>query len=304
MERDNVPSTIASVDRRLDAPAALPVSTIEPPQRWPAVNWSELLAARELLYFFFWRDLKIRYKQTVLGAGWAVIKPLLHMLLMTFVFGLIAGIPADGIPYPVFFFTALVPWMFFSAAIGASANSVLSNGSILKKVYYPRLLMPISAILNQTVDFFISFAILAVMIAAYLLSPGIYDPKPMIPGRHTLALPLYFGLLMITLTGAGLWLAALNAVYRDVQCMLNFILMAWLYLSPVAYPLSLVPQPWQTIMAANPMVSVIEGFRACLLHRPPVPPSMLLLSTVVAILFLVSGVRYFRRLEAVYPDLV
>jgi len=269
-------------------------TVIRPSHGWVRIDLRELWAYRELLQIFVWRDLKVRYKQTVIGGAWAVIQPFFTMVVFSVFFGGLAKIPSDGVPYPIFAYTALVPWMFFSNALTAATTAVMAQGNIITKVYFPRLILPAAAVGAGLVDFVIAFVVLLGMMVFFRVSPG-----PAI-----LALPLFLALVVATALGVGLWLAALNAMYRDVRYALPFLVQVWLFASPVAYPSSLVPEPWRVVYGLNPMVGVIEGFRWSLLGAGDPPGPMVAASTLAVGVMLVGGLFYFRRIERTFADLV
>ncbi len=266
---------------------------IRPPKKWVPIDFSELLNYRELLVSFMWRDIKIRYKQTALGFLWAIIQPLFMMVIFTVIFGGFAKIPSDGIPYPLFSFAALLPWMLFSEGLTRSTMSMVSNASIMTKVYFPRLIMPVSGILSPLVDFAVSISILVIIMAFY----------GFVPTMNVIFLPFFILLALATSLGVGLWLSALNVKYRDFQYTVPFIIQIWMYASPVVYPASIVPESLRFLYSLNPMAGVIEGFRWALLGTA-MPGPMILVSVGVVILLLVSGVFYFRRMEQYYADVV
>ena len=270
------------------------VTRIAPATAWPGIGLRELWDYRELLYFLTWRDLKVRYKQTALGAAWAVIQPLFMMLVFSLFFGRLAGVPSDGIPYPVFTFCALLPWQLFAHALTESSNSLVGNQNLITKVYFPRLVVPMSAVLGGLVDFAIAFVILLGMLAFYGL----------VPGRQILALPAFVLLAVMTALAVGLWLSALNVQYRDVRYTINFLVQFWLFATPVAYPSSIIPAQWRVVYGLNPMVGVVEGFRWSLLGKPESPSAVVLVSTIVVVTLLVGGVFYFRRMEQQFADVV
>ena len=241
-----------------------------------------------------WRDVKVHYKQTALGAAWAVIQPLFMMLVFSVFFGRLAGVPSDGVPYPVFTFCALLPWQVFANALTASGNSLVGNQNLITKVYFPRLVVPIAAVLGGLVDFAISFVILLVMLFVY----GI------VPGRQILALPAFIVLAIMTALAVGLWLSALNVQYRDVRYTMNFLVQFWLFATPVAYPSSIVPAQWRLLYGLNPMVGVVEGFRWCLLANRESPSALVWVSALMVSLLLGGGLFYFRRMEQQFADVV
>lgn len=273
-------------------PAPAPL-VIAPHRGWVRLNLRELWAYRELLYFLVWRDVKVRYKQTVLGAAWAIIQPFMTMVVFSVVFGRLAKMPSDGLPYPVFAFAALVPWGYFSSAISSGGNSLVGSGHLISKVYFPRLIIPMASVLTPLVDFGVAFLILLLMGLWY----GI------VPGLAMLWLPAFIGLAVVTALATSLWFAALNVEYRDVRYVLGFLTQFWLYASPVAYPASLVPERWRPLYGLNPMVGVIEGFRWALLGAPA-PGPLVLMSCLVVLALLVSGLAYFRRMEGTFADII
>jgi lipopolysaccharide transport system permease protein len=270
-----------------------PTVKIRPPRKWVPVDLHELWEYRELLVSFFTRDVKIRYKQTVLGFLWAIIQPLFLMVVFTLFFGRIANIPSDGIPYPLFSFAALIPWTLFAEGLTRSSTSMVNNANIITKVYFPRLIIPISGILSPLVDFTIAFIILLLMMAYYGFVPTI----------AIVFLPFFILLALLTSLSVGLWLSALNVKYRDFQYTIPFIIQIWLFVSPVVYPASMIPQQWQFLYALNPMSGVIEGFRWALLGTNP-PQGMILISVVVVVFLLVGGLFYFKRMEQYFADVV
>jgi lipopolysaccharide transport system permease protein len=270
------------------------MTIIRPSRGWRALDLRELWAYRELLYFLIWRDVKVRYKQTALGASWAIIQPFFTMVVFSLFFGRLAGVPSDELPYPLFAFAALVPWAFFATGLTMSANSLVGSQELIRKVYFPRLAIPVATVCSGLVDFAIAFAVLILMMLFY----GV------IPGAPALWIVPLLLLALVTSLGVGLWLAALNVQYRDVRHAVPFLTQIWLFATPVAYPSSLLDEPWRTIYALNPMVGVVEGFRWALLGTDTAPGPMILASTFAAIAMLVSGAFYFRRLERMFADIV
>lgn len=270
-----------------------PTLIIRPPRKWVPVDLHELWNYRELLASFTMRDIKIRYKQTALGFLWAIIQPLFMMLIFTIIFGGFAKIPSDGIPYPLFSFAALLPWMLFSEGLTRSTMSMVSNANIMTKVYFPRLIMPISGILSPLVDFAVSISILVLMMGYY----------GFVPTLNVVFLPLFILLALATSLGIGLWLSALNVKYRDFQYTVPFIIQIWMYASPVVYPASMLPEAIRPLYGLNPMAGVIEGFRWALLGTE-IPGSMIFVSVGVVVVLLVSGMFYFRKMEQYYADIV
>jgi lipopolysaccharide transport system permease protein len=271
-----------------------PVITLEPSRGLVSLRLRDLWEYRELLFFLTWRDIKIRYKQTVLGAAWAIIQPFFTMVVFSLFFGRLAGVPSDGLPYPLFSFAALVPWTFFAYSLNQSANSLVGNANLIQKVYFPRLVIPISSVLSGVVDFCLAFAVLVGMMLFYGFWPG--------PKIVWLA-PLLV-LILVTALGPGLWLAALNVEYRDVRYTVPFLTQFWLFATPIAYPSSLLPEPWRTLYGINPMAGVVEGFRWVLLDTPNPPGPMIFASASVSLALLAGGAFYFRRMEKTFADLI
>ena len=270
------------------------VVCIEPARGWAALRLSDLWQYRELLYFLIWRDIKVRYKQTVLGAAWAILQPFFTMVIFTIFFGRLAKMPSDGISYSLFAYTALVPWTFFANGLTQSINSVVGSGSLIKKVFFPRMLMPIAAVLSGIVDFVFAFAVLIGMAVYY----GI------VPTWRIVTLPLFVALVIVAALSVALWLSALNVRYRDIRYVAPFIVQVWLFATPIAYPSSLLSEPWRTVYGLNPMVGVVEGFRWALLGSGSSPGPMILASTLVCVALLVGGAYYFRRMERTFADIV
>ena len=267
---------------------------IVPTRGWVSVQWQELWKYRELLFFLTWRDIKVRYKQTILGAAWAIIQPFFTMVVFSLFFGRLAGIPSDDIPYPIFSYTALVPWTFFANGLTQSSNSLVANANLITKVYFPRLVIPISTVVAGIVDFLLAFAVLLGMMLVYGITPT----------TAVLWLPLLLLLAFVTALGVGLWLTAMNVQFRDVRHIVPFIVLAWMYSTPVAYPSSLLPEPWRTLYGINPMVGVVEGFRWALLGTKTSPGPMIFISAAVAVIILISGLYYFRRMEKNFADVI
>jgi lipopolysaccharide transport system permease protein len=271
-----------------------PVLRITPPARWWEIPFSELWEYRELLYFFVWRDIKIRYKQTAIGAAWAVLQPLLTMIVFTLFFGKLAHIPSEGLPYPIFYYSALLPWMYFAASLQNATNTIVENQRVITKVYFPRLALPLSSVLSGLVDFGISFLMFVAMMVYFGMRPS----------AAILWLPAFLLLALMTALGVGLWLSALNAIYRDVRYVVPFLVQFWMFASPVAYPSSLVPEKWRWLYGLNPMAGVIEGFRWSLAGRGDPPGRLILVSSGVVLLILLSGVAYFQKMETTIADVV
>ena len=268
--------------------------TIAPSRSWVALRLGELWAYRELLYSLVWREIKVRYKQTALGMGWAIIQPFLTMVVFSVFFGKLAGIPSDGVPYPVFAFAALVPWQLFAFSLTESSNSVVANQRVITKVYFPRLLMPLAPIGVGLVDFAVAFSVLLALIAYYGVTPTV----------AALTIPFWALLAVATALAVALWLSALNVRYRDVRYTVPFLVQLWLFATPVAYPTSIVPESWRPLYALNPMVGVVDGFRWALLGNVQPPQVTGLVSVVTVLALLVGGLFYFRRMERTFADVV
>jgi lipopolysaccharide transport system permease protein len=249
---------------------------------------------RELLYFLTWRDIKVRYKQTILGAAWAIIQPFFTMVVFSVFFGRFAKVPSDGLPYPIFSYAALVPWSFFAQGLNQSSNSLVGGSRLIKKVYFPRLAMPIATVVSGVVDFALAFLVLLGMMIFYGIVPTV----------NVLWLPLLLLLAFVTSLGAGLWLSAMNVQFRDVRYTVPFIIQFWLFATPIAYPSSLLPEPWRTVYGLNPMAGVVEGFRWALLGTETAPGPIIALSSLVALALLIGGAFYFRRMEKTFADVV
>src|SRR5580704_3225352 len=267
---------------------------IEPPRGLLELRLKEVWNYRELLYFFVWRDVKIRYKQTAIGVLWVVLQPVLNMIVFTLFFGRLAKLPSDGLPYPVFYFAALVPWTYFSYALQMTTNVVVDNQHLITKVYFPRLILPISAVLSGLVDFAIGFVVLALFTVVYGIRPTV----------AALWLPVLLLLAVLTALGVGLWMSALNALYRDVRYVVPFLIQFWMFASPVAYPSSLVPQRWRWLYGLNPMAGVIDGFRWAITGRGHAPGLLLLASSAAVVLLVLSGLVYYHAMEGTIADVV
>jgi lipopolysaccharide transport system permease protein len=271
-----------------------PVLRIVPPGRWWELPTRELWAYRELLYFLVWREIKIRYKQTAIGAAWAVLQPFLTMIVFSLFFGKLAHIPSGGLPYPIFYYAALLPWMYFAASLQSATTTIVDNQRLITKVYFPRLALPISAVLSGLVDFGISFLLFVAMMVIYRIRPT----------AEIVWLPFFLLLAVLTALGVGLWLSALNAIYRDVRYVLPFLVQFWMFASPVAYPSSIVPAKWRWLYGLNPMAGVIEGFRWSLSGTGNPPGKLLFVSAFVVLVVLVTGVGYFQKMETTVADVV
>lgn len=290
-----------------DSPAqARQVTIIEPPSGWQFIRLREIWQFRDLLYYLSWRDVKVRYKQTVLGVFWAILQPLMTMVVFSIFFGGFAEIPSDGIPYPIFSFTALVPWTFFSSGVTSVSNSLVGNSSMLKKIYFPRIIIPITQLFSALVDFMMAFAVLIFMIIVYSLLPSTAENPSLIQidPVKLIWLPVFLLMAFASALSIGLWLAALNVQFRDVRHSVGFIVRLWMFITPVIYPLSLVEERWQLIYSLNPMTSVIEGFRWSLLGQGTGPGPVMLVSAIVISALLISGLFYFNRMEKNFADVV
>ena len=273
---------------------AVPRIRLQPSNGWRALNLREFWQYRELLYFLSWRDIKVRYKQTALGALWAILQPFLTMLIFSLFFGNLAKMPSDGIPYPIFAFAALVPWTFFSNGLTQSGNSLVQSAGMLKKVYFPRLIVPISSILSGVVDFLFAFLVLIGLMFWYGIAPT----------ANVVWLPFLLLLAFGTALGVGLWLSAMNVQFRDVRYTIPFLAQFWLFATPIAYPSSLLSEPWRTIYGLNPMVGVVEGFRWALLGTATAPGPLIIVSALTMLTILITGMFYFRRMESTFADVV
>jgi lipopolysaccharide transport system permease protein len=271
-----------------------PVLRITPPSRWWDLQFAELWDYRELLYFFVWRDIKVRYKQTLIGAAWAVLQPFMTMLIFSLFFGRLAHISSGGLAYPIFYYSALLPWMYFAAALQNATNTIVENQRVITKVYFPRLILPLSSVLSGLVDFGISFLMFVAMMIFYRVhvTPAM------------LLFPAFLLLAVLTAFGVGLWLSSLNAIYRDVRYVVPFLVQFWLFASPVAYPSSLVPERWRCLYDLNPMAGVIEGFRWSLTGHGDPPGHIVLVSAGVVVAVLLIGVAYFQKMETTIADVV
>jgi lipopolysaccharide transport system permease protein len=272
----------------------IPILRIAPPRGWFDLNLGGLWQYRELLYFFVWRDIKIRYKQTVVGAAWAVFQPLMTMAVFSLFFGKLAKMPSNGLPYPVFYFSALLPWTYFSGALQNATSVVVEQQRVITKVYFPRLVLPLSAVVAGLVDFSIGFVVFLVMMAYYRI----------VPSLPIFFFPLFLLMAVLTALGVGLFLSALNAIYRDVRYVLPFLVQFWMFASPVAYPSSLVPQRWRWLYELNPMAGVIDGFRWSLTGKGQPPGILLAVSASMVVLLVAAGTVYFQRMEGTIADVV
>ncbi len=271
-----------------------PFLRIEPSSGWVSLRLRDVWEHRELLYFLTWRDIKVRYKQTALGAAWAIIQPLFTMLVFSLFFGRLAKVPSDGIPYPLFAYAALLPWNFFANGLAQSSDSLVGNANLIRKVYFPRLIVPLSAVFSGVVDFGVAFSVMLGLMAHYRRAPAV----------NVLWLPPLLLLALVTALAVGLWLSALNVQYRDVKYAIPFLTQFWMFATPIAYPSSLLGQPWRTIYGLNPMAGVVEGFRWALLGTKTAPGPMIAVSAAAAVALLIGGAFYFRRMEKTFADVV
>jgi lipopolysaccharide transport system permease protein len=274
--------------------AAEPYLVIKPRKGWQLVDFKGLIEYRDLFYFLISRDIKVRYKQTVLGGLWAIIQPFFLMVIFTLFFGQLAKVPSDGIPYPIFNYSAMVAWTYFASAISSSGNSLVQESALVSKVYFPRLIAPLAPVVAFLLDFAIAFIILIGMMIYYRVYPTVM----------TVLLPLLVVLMMLIASGVGMFLAALNAKYRDIRYTIPFMVQFWMFASPVVYPVSMIPAKYHLIYAINPMAGVIEGFRSALLGTVAFPTEMLLISTLVSMILFIIGAVYFRRTERFFADVI
>ncbi len=271
-----------------------PVIRIEPSKGLVSLHLKDVWEYRELLYFLTWRDIKVRYKQSLLGVGWSVLQPLLTMIIFTFVFGRFAGVPSEGIPYPLFSFAALLPWQYFASAVGRSGVSIVNSSNLIAKVYFPRLIIPLSAAIAPAVDFAVTLVMLILLMAYY----GV------LPTMHVVFLPAFFLLTFAAAMAVSVWLSALHVRYRDVGYVIPFLVQIWMFISPVAYPSSLVPEQWRFLYGLNPMAGVIEGFRWALFGQGHPPDIAVGLSVVVTLVVLLGGLFFFQKTEETFADIV
>ena len=286
-----------SVDRALaDSPEMeiAPLVPIRPSSGWMSLGLAELWKYRELLFFLTWRDVKLRYKQTVLGAAWALLQPLLTMVIFTLFFGRLAKVPSDGVPYSVFALAALVPWTFFSNGLLLSSNSLVNSANLITKVYFPRLVIPIATVASGLIDLALGLVLLA----------GLLAYNNIVPTIQVIWLPLFLLLALITALGTGLWLSALNVQFRDVRFAVPFLTQIWMFATPIAYPSSMLSEPWRTLFGLNPMTGVVEGIRWALLGTQSAPGPLVALSAFMALVFLLSGAFVFRRMEKTFTDVI
>ena len=267
---------------------------IKPSSKFINFSVRELYEYKDLLYFLVWRDIKVRYKQTVLGVIWVILQPVISMVIFSFIFGRLARLPSEGVPYPVFVYSALLPWQLFAYSLAQSSESLVANQQMITKIYFPRILIPLAPIFSGLFDFFISFTVLFLLMLYFQL----------VPGLALIYLPFFILLAVSTSLGAGLWFTALNVRFRDVRYTIPFLTQVWFYLTPVAYSATLIPDRWHLLYGLNPMVGVVEGFRWILLNKEPPTFSMLVFSLVVSLLFLASGLLYFQKVEGEFADII
>jgi lipopolysaccharide transport system permease protein len=287
-------ANVGTFERSDAAAAPAPTIVIEPSRGWTGLKLRELWEYRDLLFFLAWRDISVRYKQTILGAAWAIIQPFFSMVVFSLFFGRLAQIPSDGVPYPIFSYAAMLPWTYFANAMTNSSNSLVGSANLLTKVYFPRLVIPLASVIPPAIDFAIAFVVLLGMMAFYGIAPT----------WHVLWLPAFLLLALITALGVGLWLSAMNVQYRDVRYAVPFLVQFWMFASPVTYPSSIVPEAWRALYGLNPMAGVIEGFRWALLGTETSPGPLITVSVGAALVLLVSGAYYFRRMEKTFADVV
>lgn len=272
-----------------------PTIYIKPSTGLAALNLRDLWTYRELVFFMIWRDLKVRYKQTLLGAAWAIIQPVMTMLVFNFIFGSVAKVPTEGIPYPIFSYTALLPWGLFTTALNQASRSLTANHNMITKIYFPRLVLPVASVLAGLVDFFIAFVILIGLMFYYQITPA---------WNAIWALPLFLLLALVTALGVALWLSAINVKYRDVNYALPFLTQFWLFITPVAYSAKIISEKWRLIYSLNPMAGVVNGFRWALLGGSQAPDLSLWISAAISVLILVGGLFYFRSMERTFADTI
>jgi len=270
------------------------ITVIEPKKGWIAIDLKELWSYRELLYFLTKRDIKVRYKQTILGGLWAIIQPFFTMVVFTLFFGRMAKMPSDGIPYPIFVYAGLLPWIYFANALSQASNSLVGSANLITKIYFPRIIVPTSASLGGLLDFFMAMLVLFFMMIYYQF----------IPGFGILLFPLLVGLTFLCAVSVGLWFSALNVQYRDIRYVIPFLVQLWLFVSPVIYPVSMVPEKYQWLLALNPMGGVIDSFRSSLLGHRPIDWILLSISTIIILVIFLSGLYYFRKMEKTFADVI
>lgn len=287
-------TTLTQSQQKPKTQTETPTTIIEPSRGWISLNLDELWTYRELLYFLTWRDVKVRYKQTVIGAAWAILQPFFSMVVFSLFFGRLAKIPSDDLPYPIFSYAALVPWQFFANGLRQSSTSLVASANLVRKVYFPRLVIPIASVLSGVIDFALAFIVLLGLMLFY----------GTLPTTAIVWLPFFLLLALVTALGVGLWLTAMNVQFRDVKYAVPFLIQAWMFATPIAYPSSLLDEPWRTLYGINPMAGVVEGFRWALLGTETAPGPIVLVSALVAVVILISGAYYFRRMEKTFADVV
>lgn len=270
-----------------------PVTIVESRTGWRVIDWKELISYKDLFYFLVWRDIKVLYKQTILGFSWAIIRPVFSMIIFSIVFGRLAKVPSDGVPYPVFSYAALLPWTYFSRSLNQSTQGLISNINMITKVYFPRLILPMTPVLAGLLDFVIAFSILVLMMVWYGIvpTPGVFF------------LPILIFLMMLTASGIGMWLSALAIQYRDIRHATQFVVQLLMYAAPVVWPASLVPGKYRLLYGLYPMAGVIEGFRSSLIGTTPIPWDLISIGAATAFLIALSGAFYFRRMERIFADI-
>lgn len=283
--------TLRCIDESASAEPSIDV-VLRPSTGWNALDLGDLWNYRELLYFMAIRDVAVRYKQTLLGAAWAILQPVLTMVVFSVFFGHLGKIPSDGIPYPIFAFCALLPWQLFASSVTQSGNSLISSQNLITKVYFPRLVIPIAPVLSALVDFAIAFGVLIVMMIYY----GVY------PQWTVVTLPLFIALDVLACLSVGIWLSAMNAMYRDIRYTIPFLVQFWMFITPVAYPASMVPEKWRWAYGLNPMTGVVEGFRWAMIGKTDFPLVYMCVSVPIAVVLLISGMYYFKRVERSFAD--
>jgi lipopolysaccharide transport system permease protein len=269
-------------------------TVIKPPSRFPGISFREIYEYRDLLYFLVWRDIKVRYKQTVIGVAWVILQPIVSMMVFAILFGKIARLPSEGIPYAVFTYSALLPWQLFSYTLTQSSQSLVSDEKLITKIYFPRILIPMAPIFSGLFDFLISWIVFIPILLFYRI----------IPGATLIYLPFFILLTVLTSLGVGLWLTALNVRFRDVRYAIPFFTQVWFYLTPVAYSATLIPESWHWLYRLNPMVGIVQGFRWTLLETTAPTFSMLAVSMLVTVVFLLIGMLYFQRVEGEFADII
>lgn len=295
---ETLPKAGAPITKSEDQPAGhlprIPVVVIEPRSSWMSISLRELFRSHELLYFLIWRDIKVRYKQTLLGVVWAILQPVCMMVIFALFFGKMIHVPSDGVPYPLFAFAGLLPWLFFSTAVTTSGNSMVNSANLITKVYFPRLLVPVASVGAALLDFAITFVVLGLLLAYYRVEPT----------SDLLMLPLFIALLIVLATACGVLISAVNVKYRDVRILLPFLIQIWFFASPIIYPSSIVPDRWRWILSLNPMTGIIDGFRVALFGHRPFNWPALIVSTVFTFVLLVCALITFSRMERSFADVV